>query len=96
MEIIKYTPNDLLEVKEDVEEHIQAFVEEKIEGAEIPERAREEIECLQEELIIKVKEQLEELNSNIDDIIEEFSEDHLYDIKADFKAQESKEADLWN
>ena len=96
MDIIKLIPNDLLEVKESVEEHIQEFVEEKIENADIPEKAINEIQEFQDEIIEEIKEKLEELNNGIDDTIYHYSDQYIKDIKADLKYQDEKEADLWN
>ncbi len=98
MEIIKlkFIPNDLLEAQECCEEHIQEFVEGKTEDANIPERAEAEIEHLQDDVIQKIKEMLNQLDDDIDSIIYEFSEENLKAIKSDMKAQDKKEADLWN
>lgn len=80
----------------EIEWHTQSYFDDKTSGADIPERAEEAIQERIETLIADINNLINEAENDVDDIIYEFSEENLKDIKADLKYQDKKEADLWN
>lgn len=63
--------------------------------ADIPQRATDTIDELVASIMVDISDILENTRNDVDDIIYEFSEENLKDIKADIKYQDEKEADLW-
>lgn len=80
------------ELKKEIEWQTQSYFDDKTSGADIPERAEDAIQERIETLITDINNLIDEAKTDVDDIIYEFSEENLKDIKADLKYQDKKEA----
>ena len=83
-------------LKENIETEINYWLDIKIQNADMPERAVEAIHERIDLLVDDINELLDIADKDVDEVMYEFSEENLKDIKADLKYQDKKEANLWN
>ena len=75
----------LKSLKGDIEYDIQSYIYDKIEEADIPERAKDAIQERIELLVQDVYNLLDIADTDIDDVIQEFTPEELENIKSDLR-----------
>lgn len=96
MEIKLNYHSDLLELQECVEEHIDEYIDEFVNDENTPTRACAGIYEIANEIKEQVNKIFEEADDQIRDVIHEFSQTRIIELKQEHKLQDKKEADLWN
>ena len=77
---------------EDIEEILRDYYEDKTGNADIPERAEDAIYERVTLLLNDIESLIDTANNDVDEVVEEFSEDNLKAIKTDRRTQDYLEA----
>ena len=83
-------------LKENIETEINYWLDRKIDNADIPERTIEAINERIDLLLDDINELLDIADKDVDEVMYEFSNEFIDDMKSDLKMQDEKEANLWS